>query len=378
MFKYIEFNFEKKHLLILFFIIIRYAYSSILNFLIPNNKNDRFIVELNGFCGYLFFIFPYIYIKYSTRKINNKINQDKENSIDKRKKYKIKKKITNFSNFSKIYMLFIIGILYFFVYIVIYNFSFHLQKEKYYQLYYEFYPLSSLFLMKYFFNYKIYNFHYIYFISLIIFFVIRIIFCIIYYNDKCLYILLNLFIIFVERFVISFTMVLIQYLNQIVFINNYLIITFIGISSSICGILFFYLNSIKYYIINVACFICTFCIIIKFYLLLMIIDNFNALYIGLASCISITIEYSNFNNIFYYIYEISFIFFNMLALLIFCEIIIINVKGLNLKTIKNLENQSKKELCENDDKNKSNENYESELKNEIRKDEINNEIIQNI
>jgi hypothetical protein len=149
---------------------------------------------------------------------------------------------------------------------------------------------------------------------------------------------------FVERFVISFTMVLIQYLNQIVFINNYLIIFFIGISSSICGILFFYLSSMEYYIINFASFLCIFCVIIKYYLLLMIIDNFNALYIGLASCISITVEHSKFDNYFYYIYEISFIFFNMLSLLIFCEIIIINIKGLNLKTIKNLEIKAKKEF----------------------------------
>lgn len=38
------------------------------------------------------------------------------------------------------------------------------------------------------------------------------------------------------------------------------------------------------------------------------------------------------------------LFFNMLSLLIFCEIIIINIKGLNLKTIKNLEIKAKKEF----------------------------------
>ena len=88
----------------------------------------------------------------------------------------------------------------------------------------------------------------------------------------------------------------------------------------------------------------------------MIIDNFNALYIGLASCISKTIEYSKFNNIFYYIYETSFIFFNFLALLIFCEIIIINIKGLNLKTIKNLEINAQKELKNSQNESELNQN----------------------
>ena len=343
MFKYIEVNFKKKHLIILFFVLIRYIYSFILNNYVPiKNQNERNIIELNNFFGYLYFIIPYIYIKFSTQA--KKKNMKIDILILKRMTYVINKNIYNLSIFSRFYLLIINGILYFFVYIIIYYFSYKFRKEKYFQYYYEFYPLSLLFLLKYFFNYDLYNFHYIYFISLITFFFIRLIFCFIFYSNKIAYIFFNLFIMFVERFVIAFTMVLIQYLNQIVFINNYLIITFIGISSSICGILFFYLNSIKYYIINVASFICTFCIIIKYYLLLMIIDNFNALYIGLASCISITVEYSKFDNYFYYIYEISFIFFNMLSLLIFCEIIIINIKGLNLKTIKNLEIKAKKEF----------------------------------
>ena len=371
MFKYIEVNFKKKHLIILFFVLIRYIYSFILNNYVPiKNQNERNIIELNNFFGYLYFIIPYIYIKFSTQA--KKKNMKIDILILKRMTYVINKNIYNLSIFSRFYLLIINGILYFFVYIIIYYFSYKFRKEKYFQYYYEFYPLSLLFLLKYFFNYDLYNFHYIYFISLITFFFIRLIFCFIFYSNKIAYIFFNLFIMFVERFVIAFTMVLIQYLNQIVFINNYLIITFIGISSSILGILFFYLNSIKYYIIN-ACFLSTFCVIIKFYLIVMIIDNFNALYIGLASCISKTIEYTKFNNIFYYIYEISFIFFNMLALLIFCEIIIINVKGLNLKTIKNLENQSKIEFnLENIEKNKSFDKTESELKSELNESEINN------
>lgn len=346
MFKYIEFNFKKKHLIILFFIIIRYIHSFILDKYVPiKNQNERNIIELNNFFGFLYFIIPYIYIKCSTQAIKNN-NEIKPISFEKKKmKYIIiNKGIYNLSIFSRFYLLIVNGILYFFVYIIIYYSSYNLRKEKYFQYYYEFYPLSLLFLLKYFFNYDLKNFHYIYFISLITFFFIRLIFCFIFYSNKILHIFFNLFIMFVERFVISFTMVLIQYLNQIVFINNYLIIFFIGISSSICGILFFYLSSMEYYIINFASFLLIFCIIIKFYLLLMIIDNFNALYIGLASCISITFEHSKFDNYFYYIYEVSFIFFNMLSLLIFCEIIIINIKGLNLKTIKNLEIKAKKEF----------------------------------
>ena len=343
MFKFIEFDFKKKHLLILFYIIMRFIYTFILENYVPiKNQNDRNIIELNNLFGYLYFIIPYIYIKFSTQRNSN--NKDKNQIEINKMRYSIHKKISNFSNFSKFYLLFINGILYFFVYIIINCFSFNLRKENYFQLYYEFYPISLLFLLKYFFNYDLYNFHYIYFILLIIFFFIRLIFCLVFYHNKIAYIFLNLFIIFIERFVISFSMVLVQYLSQIVFINNYLIIFFIGISGSICGILFFCLNSINYHIINFASFLLVFFIIIKYYLLLMIIDNFNALYIGLASCISITVEHSKFDNYFYYIYEISFIFFNFLALLIFCEIIIINIKGLNLKTIKNLEINAQKEL----------------------------------
>ena len=172
MFKYIEFNFKKKHLIILFFVLIRNIHSFILDKYVPiKNQNERNIIELNNFFGFLYFIIPYIYIKCSTQAIKNN-NEIKPISFEKKKmKYIIiNKGIYNLSIFSRFYLLIVNSILYFFVYIIIYYSSYNLRKEKYFQYYYEFYPLSLLFLLKYFFNYDLKNFHYIYFISLITFF----------------------------------------------------------------------------------------------------------------------------------------------------------------------------------------------------------------
>lgn len=85
MFKYIEFNFKKKHLIILFFVLIRNIHSFILDKYVPiKNQNERNIIELNNFFGFLYFIIPYIYIKCSTQTIKNN-NEIKPISFEKKK-----------------------------------------------------------------------------------------------------------------------------------------------------------------------------------------------------------------------------------------------------------------------------------------------------
>ena len=102
---------------------MRFIYTFILENYVPiKNQNDRNIIELNNLFGYLYFIIPYIYIKFSTQRNSN--NKDKNQIEINKMRYSIHKKISNFSNFSKFYLLFINGILYFFVYIIIYYSSY--------------------------------------------------------------------------------------------------------------------------------------------------------------------------------------------------------------------------------------------------------------